>query len=231
MVLAAGLGKRLRPLTDRIPKPLVKVGGKSLIDYSLDLVRNAGIKDVVVNCHYLPEQIEAHVEQISDLNIHISDERAELLETGGGVQKALPFFKGQPFAVLNSDIIVQNRLKTSLKDLIEAWDEQEMDILLLLQPKEAAFGYDGAGDYDLDDEGRLHRPDPGKQAPFIYAGLQIVSPSLFEGVETGAFSMNVMFDKAAERGRLYGAVHDGVWLHVGTEAALQEAEGYLKSSD
>ncbi len=231
MVLAAGLGRRLRPLTDTTPKPLIQVNGRALIDYSLDLVRGAGLQKVAVNCHYLADQIEAHVQQISDLQIDLSDERGQLLETGGGVQKALPLLGDQPFAVLNSDVIIQNKDQSSLKQLVNAWDADQMDILLLLQPKEKATGYDGKGDYILMADGQLQRPEAGAAAPYIFAGVQIVNPDLFDGVPEGAFSMNLLFDKAEAAGRLFGYVHDGIWLHVGTEDALKDAEGILKASE
>jgi MurNAc alpha-1-phosphate uridylyltransferase len=231
MILAAGLGRRLQPITDHTPKPLVQVKEKALIDYALDLVRGAGIADVVINCHHLADQIEAHARQISDLTVQISDERGALLETGGGVQKALPLLGNEPFAVINSDVIVRNSTNSSLKALVQAWDAQKMDLILLLQPRENAAGYEGSGDYHIDDEGRLQRRAVDQSAPYIFSGVQIVSPRLFDGLEEGRFSMNVMFDKAAKAGRLFGLVHDGIWLHVGTVEALKEAEEVLSNSD
>ena len=224
MVLAAGLGRRLRPLTDTTPKPLITVAGKALIDYSFDLLRGAGIKRAVVNCHYLADQIEAHVADISDLEITLSDERGALLETGGGVQKALPLLGGGAFAVLNSDVILRDGTNTSLKAAMEYWDPQKMDALLLMQPKETAVGYEGVGDYQLSRSGALSRREAGQAAPFIFSGIQIINPDLFEGVAPGKFSMNVIFDKAEDRGRLFGLRHNGQWLHAGTEAALQIIE-------
>lgn len=231
MVLAAGLGRRLAPLTNTTPKPLIQVNGRALIDYSFDLVRVAGMQKVAVNCHYLADQIEAHVKQITDLQIDLSDERGQLLETGGGVQKALPLLGTEPFAVLNSDVIIKNHDQSSLKKLADAWKGDQMDILLLLQRRESATGYDGQGDYALMADGQLQRPEPGAAAPYIFAGVQIVNPDLFEGIPEGAFSMNVLFDKAAAAGRLFGFVHDGLWLHVGTESALKDAEGILQASE
>jgi len=228
MVLAAGLGRRLRPLTNTVPKPLVKVDGKALIDYSFDLVRGADISQAIVNCHYLAEQIEAHVRQVTDLQVTLSDERGELLETGGGVQKALPLLGNSPFAVLNSDVIVRDGNNTSLKLLVDRWDPSKMDVLLLLQPKENAVGYDGIGDYSMDVEGQLKRPEAGKGAPFIFAGIQIVKPEMFDGIEAGKFSMNVIFDKAAHNGRLFGLPHAGQWLHAGTEDALKIIEKKIR---
>lgn len=224
MILAAGLGSRLRPLTDRIPKPLVKVAGRSLIDYSFDLVRGAGIHNVAVNCHHLADQIEDHVGQITDLTIELSDERGELLETGGGVLKMLSFFKGQPFTVLNSDVIVRDGFNLSLKKLVERWDPAVMDALLLMQPTTSAFGYSGKGDYTMDGLGQLTRRVERTVSPFLFAGVQILKPSLFEGLKQEAFSLNKIYDRAEEKGRLFGLPHGGQWLHVGTEDALAEAE-------
>lgn len=224
MVLAAGLGKRLRPLTDTCPKPLVKVAGRALIDYSFDLLRGAGITNAVVNCHYLADQIEAHTKTVKGLNISLSDERGALLETGGGVLKALPTLGNAPFAVLNSDVIVRDGKSRSLATLMESWDPERMDALLLLQPVETAIGYDGQGDYTINAEGALSRKQPSEICPYLFSGVQILSPSLFKGLEPGAFSLNVIYDIAEKRGRLFGAVHTGQWLHVGTEEALVAAE-------
>lgn len=227
MVLAAGLGRRLQPLTDTTPKPLVRVNGRALIDYALDLVRTAGIEHVVLNCHHLADQIETYAALVTDLDLKISDERAELLETGGGVQKALPLLGDAPFAILNSDVIVKDAHSTSLKKLIDCWQPEKMDVLLLLQDKKTAVGYDGRGDFHLDADNRLIRCRDNEDAPYIFTGVQIVNPDLFEGIAVGRFSMNVIFDKADAKGRLFGAVHDGMWLHVGTVPALAEAEEIL----
>ncbi len=231
MILAAGLGRRLQPLTEHTPKPLVQVKKKALIEYALDLVRGAEMTDVVINCHYLADQIEAYARKVSDLNVQISDERGALLETGGGVQKALPLLGNSPFAVINSDVIVRNSKGSSLKALLQAWDAEKMDLILLLQPRQSAVGYDGAGDYHIDEDGRLHRRKADQKAPYIFSGVQIVSPRLFEGLAEGRFSMNVIFDKAAKEGRLFGLIHDGLWLHVGTVEALKEAEEVLSNCD
>ena len=230
MVLAAGFGKRLRPLTETTPKPLVKVAGKALIDYSLDLVRGAGIQEAVVNCHHLADQIEAHVKTIDNLDITLSDERDEILETGGGVLKALPKLGTSPFAVLNSDVIVRDGDASSLKQLIDAWDPERMDVLLLMQRTQDAVGYSGKGDYDMDERGRLSRRDERAMAPFLFAGVQIVNPDLFEGHDHGAFSMNRIFDRAEAKGRLFGLPHHGQWLHVGDVDALQQAEKIISGS-
>ncbi|MEH6494593.1 MAG: nucleotidyltransferase family protein [Pseudomonas marincola] len=228
MILAAGLGRRLRPLTDTTPKPLIKVAGKALIDYSFDLLRGAGISKAVVNCHYLADQIEAHVETVTDLEITVSDERGALLETGGGVQKALPLLGSGPFAVLNSDVIIRDGHDTSLKAAVDYWDPKTMDVLLLLQPKETAVGYDGSGDYQMSETGELSRCAAGGEAPFIFSGIQIINPELFMNIEPGKFSMNVIFDKAQAQGRLFGLRHPGQWLHAGTEAALNIIEKKIR---
>ncbi len=228
MVLAAGLGSRLRPLTDTVPKPLIKVAGRALIDYTFDLVRGAGIRNVVVNCHHLADQIENHVQQITDLKITLSDERGDLLETGGGVLKALSFFEGKPFAVLNSDVIVRDGFNRSLKMLTEYWNPECMDALLLMQPTRSATGYQGQGDYIMDRSGRLIRRQERTITPFLFAGVQILKPELFQGMGPGAFSLNRIYDRAEENARLYGMLHEGQWLHVGTEQALAEAEEKIR---
>lgn len=224
MVLAAGLGSRLRPLTDTTPKPLVKVAGRSLIDYAFDLIRGAGIENVMVNCHYLADQIESYVQTITDLNIQVSDERGELLETGGGVLKMLSFAQGEAFAVLNSDVIVRDGFGLSLEKLISRWDPEIMDAFLLMQPTTSAVGYQGRGDYTMDGFGRIKRRIERTVSPFLFSGIQILKPSLFDGIEPGAFSLNRIYDRAEKTGRLFGLPHEGQWLHVGTEDALAEAE-------
>ena len=228
MILAAGLGKRLRPLTEKTPKPLIPVKGKKLIDYSLDLVRAAGVKDIVINCHYLADQIEAYARHLEGLNVFLSDERNELLETGGGVQKALPYLGSEPFAILNSDVIVRNEGLTSLCILQKNWNPKVMDFLLLLQPKGTAYGYEGNGDFHLMEDGSLKRPEKLELADYIFTGVQIVNPVVFDGIAVAKFSMNILFDKAIKSGRLFGVCHDGQWFHVGTEKALAEVEKILE---
>ncbi|MEH6402887.1 MAG: nucleotidyltransferase family protein [Sneathiella sp.] len=230
MVLAAGLGRRLRPLTDTCPKPLVKVAGRALIDYSFDLLRGAGITDAVVNCHYLADQIEDHVKTISGLNLTLSDERGALLETGGGVLKALPALGRAPFVVLNSDVIIRDGENQSLANLMDHWDAARMDALLLLQPRKTAVGYQGQGDYHIDEGGVLRRKQSSESSPYLFSGIQILKPSLFDGLSAGAFSLNKIYDIAEKKGRLFGALHTGQWLHVGTEEALHEAEKKINQS-
>ncbi|USG61330.1 nucleotidyltransferase family protein [Sneathiella marina] len=220
MILAAGKGTRLRPRTETTPKPLVKVAGKALIDYSFDLLRKADIQEVVVNKHHLGDQIDEHVRRKQGFNIHVSDETSKLLETGGGVRKALPMLGPSPFFVLNSDVIVLDHGPSSLRKMQEFWNPEKMDALLLLHPIETAVGYEGQGDFFLGDTGQLTRRSPGQSAPFMFSGVQLLNPALFEDVDEGVFSLNVLYDKAAATGRLFGLRHDGQWLHVGTEDAL-----------
>lgn len=223
MILAAGKGTRLRPLTDTTPKPLVKVAGKALIDYSFDLLRGAAIRQIVVNKHHLADQVEKHVSAIQNFNIAVSDETKDLLETGGGVKKALPFLGVAPFFVLNSDVIVLDTKSSSLRRMQERWDYGEMDVLLLLHPTKTAVGYEGQGDFFMDEGGQISRRNPGQPAPFMFTGVQLLSPALFEGSPEGAFSLNLIYDKALATGRLFGLPHEGQWLHVGTEEALMVA--------
>ena len=223
MILAAGLGTRLRPITDVTPKPLVKVAGRALIDYCFDLLREAGISRAVVNKHHLAEQISSYVAAVADLEIRVSDETQALLETGGGVKKALPLLGEAPFFVLNSDVIVLDSGASSLRQMHDMWDGEKMGALLLLHPVETAVGYAGGGDFHLGPDGRLARRTQGEAAPYLFTGVQLLNPALFEGTPEGAFSLNLLYDKALASGRLYGLVHQGHWLHVGTPDAVIEA--------
>lgn len=228
MVLAAGIGKRMRPLTATRPKPLVRVNGRALIDHSLDKLVEAGVSRAVVNVHYLPGQIEAHLAQRSAPVTVISDEREALLETGGGMVKALPLIDADPFFCLNSDNVWLDGPQNVFAALSEAWDPMKMDALLLLVNHARAFNYNGRGDFHLDPMGRITRRKPGRVAPFIYTGIQIVSQRLLREAPEGAFSTGVLWDRAIAEGRLYGISHYGQWFEVGapemiapTEAALQ----------
>ncbi|MBO0332686.1 nucleotidyltransferase family protein [Sneathiella sp. CAU 1612] len=223
MILAAGLGTRLRPITDITPKPLVKVAGRALIDYCFDLLRRANIRSVVVNKHHLAAQISDYVETINDLEIAVSDETAALLETGGGVKKALSLLGETPFFVLNSDVIVLDSGESSLRKMHDLWRFEKMDALLLLHPVETAVGYAGNGDFHLDADGRLTRRRKGEGAPYLFTGIQLLNPVLFNGTPEGAFSLNLLYDRALESGRLFGLVHYGHWIHVGTPEAVIEA--------
>ena len=223
MVLAAGLGTRMRPLTDSRPKPLVEVAGKTLIDYNLDRVAGAGLVRAVVNVHYLADQLEAHLRGRRDLAIAISDERARILNSGGGVKKALPLLGDGPFFSLNADTIWMDGPTSNLARMAREFDPAEMDILLLLAPTTTTVGWDNRGDFALDAHGRVRWPRPGEVAPFAYCGVAILQPHLFAGTPD-EFSLVTLFRKAAEKQRLFGLRLDGVFMHVGTPQAVIEAE-------
>jgi MurNAc alpha-1-phosphate uridylyltransferase len=226
MVLAAGNGMRMRPLTDRTPKPLITVGGKPLLDNVLDRLAAAGVETAVVNVHHLADQIERHVAGRRKPRIVISDERANLLDTGGGVVKAMPHFGSASFFVINSDSIwVENT--PALPAMLAQWDESRMDGLLLLADMPTAIGYDAQGDFILRPDRHVVRARGNTGAAYAYPGVQIVHPRLFAGAPQGAFSTNIMWDRAIAAGRLFGSVLDGTWIHVGTPEARDEAEAAL----
>ena len=227
MVLAAGYGQRMRPLTLTRPKPLVEVAGKALIDYGFDRLRAAGVEEAVVNVHYLPEQIEAWARRQSAPRIVISDERAEILDTGGGVARALPLLCDAPFFVINSDSFWVDEGIPALDRLRAAWDDRTMDCLLLLSPLARTVGYDGMGDFTRDAQGRLTRRAGSQGQPLAYIGGYLVAPRLFAGAPQGSFSMNLLWDRAIAAGRLFGVEHTGRWLHVGTPEAIGLAEAAL----
>jgi N-acetyl-alpha-D-muramate 1-phosphate uridylyltransferase len=229
MVLAAGLGKRMRPITDAIPKPLVRVGGRALIDHALDRVADAGITTAVVNVHYLADLIEAHLRSRGRPNVVVSDERGELLETGGGVKRALPLLGTRPFLLLNSDSLWIDGTRSNLVRLIEAWQLERTDILLLVAPVATSLGFEGRGDFFMEADGRLQRRGERDGAPFVYAGVAILKPQLFDDTPDGAFSLNLLFDRAIVAGRLHGLPLEGQWLHVGTPDAIAAAEERLAS--
>jgi N-acetyl-alpha-D-muramate 1-phosphate uridylyltransferase len=223
MVLAAGLGKRMRPITDTLPKPLIKVGGKTMLDHALDRLTEAGVETVVVNVHYLAGQIEAHLSDRKHPRIQISDERKALLETGGGVRKALPLLGNEPFLHFNSDSLWVEHGRSNVADLVAAWNPERMDMLLLLARREQSIGFDGAGDFNRSENGVLARRGGAPSAPFIYAGVAIIKPKLFDNTPDGPFSLNMQFDRAIAAGRLHGHILDGTWLHVGTPDAIAPA--------
>lgn len=227
MVLAAGLGTRLRPLTDTTPKPLIAVAGRTLLDRCLDRLVEAGVKRAVVNIHWLGEQVRAHLAGRHDIAITISDETGLLLETGGGIARALPLLGAAPFFAVNADVIWRDSRGNALRRLAQAFDPGAMDGLLLLQPTIAATGYDGMGDFVMDQMGRLARRDRRTTAPFVYTGVQILSSRLFDGAPAGAFSLNRLYDRAIEAGRLFGWRHEGDWMDVGTPDGLAAAEAAL----
>lgn len=224
MVLAAGLGKRMRPITDTLPKPLVAIAGKPMLDHALDRLAQAGVARAIVNVHYLAGQIEAHVARRSTPAITISDERELLLETGGGVRKALPLLGDAPFFHVNSDSLWSEKGTANLSAMAAAWDPGAMDMLLLLAEREGSVGFDGAGDFFMDAGGRLTRRGKAESAPLVYAGVAILKPALFADTPEGPFSLNLLFDRAIARGRLFGHALDGRWLHVGTPEAIPLAE-------
>jgi len=226
MVLSAGLGLRMRPLTETLPKPLIQVSGRPLLDHALDHLAAAGIDTAVVNLHWLGDQIARHVERRSRPRIALSREPT-LLETGGGVVNALPQLGAEPFFVINSDSLWLDGATPALRRLRDAWRDGAMDALLLLHRTVAAVGYDGPGDYFADPLGRLTRRQPGEIAPHVYTGVHILHPRLLRDAPAGPFSLNVVWNRAQEAGRLFGIMHDGLWLHVGTPDQLTEAQRYL----
>ena len=228
MVLAAGLGLRMRPITETRPKPLVSVAGKTLLDRALDALAAAGVPSAVVNLHYLGEMIERHLVSRHAPRIAFSDELELLLETGGGVTKALPLLGDGPFYVVNADIAWVDGDIPALQRLAARWDDSAMDALLLLHPVEETTGYDGVGDYTQDAEGRLRRRRNDPAAPYVFTGVQILHPRLFAAAPAGPFSLTRLYDGTEAEGRLFGLVHDGDWHHIGTPAGLAEAEARLK---
>lgn len=224
MVLAAGRGKRMRPITATTPKPLVEVLGRSLIDRVLDRLVQVGVERAVVNVHYLADLIEVHVGKRAAPAITISDERRQLLDTGGGVVRALAHLGDEPFYHLNSDSIWIEGARPNLEVLAERWNPELMDGILMLASTVSSVGYDGSGDFVMDRTGRLDRRAERTVAPFVYAGAAIFKPEIFAGREEKPFSLNLVFDELIAAGRLYGMRMDGIWLHVGTPEAIGEAE-------
>lgn len=230
MVLCAGLGERMRPITDRLPKPLVEVAGRSLLDHVLDRLEAVDVGEVVINLHYLGHMIEAHLAQRAAPKIVYSPEDT-LLETGGGVKQALPLLGDEAFFVANGDMLWLDGRTPALLRLAAAWDEARMDALLLLHPTASAMGYDGSGDFVMDAQGQLRRRREREIAPFVFAGVQILHPRLFADAPEGRFSLNLLYDRAQDAGRLWGVRNDGEWYHVGTPAALEEVNEALRRLD
>jgi MurNAc alpha-1-phosphate uridylyltransferase len=222
MVFAAGLGTRMRPLTDKTPKPLVRVAGQALIDRALDDIARAGVETAIVNVHHLADQIEAHLISRTAPRIVISDERALLLDQGGGVKKVLPLLGDDPFFICNTDAFWHGAPRSNLIDLAQAWRAAEMDAALLLSPTQGSIGVDWDGDFDLAADGRIvRRPGP---KPYVYAGVGLIKPQLFAKATQDVFKLAPFLFEAAEKGRLFGVVSSGLWLHVGTVAAIDDAE-------
>lgn len=231
MVLSAGLGKRMRPLTDLVPKPLVRLGGKPLVDHVLDRLAASGITHAIVNVHYLADRLEAHLAKRTSPRITISDERDQLLDTGGGLVRALPLLGPEPFLIHNSDSIWLEGPLSNIDKLIDAWDGDKMDSLLLLASTTNCLGYDGPGDFEMAADGRLERRREGTVTPFVFTGVSIAHPRLLAGESERFFSLNAPWDRAIVRGRLYGIRLDGFWMHVGTPQALEEAEQRLANGE
>lgn len=230
MILAAGLGTRMRPITDKLPKPLVQVDGTALIDHLIAPLADAGVTEIVVNVHHLADLMERHLSARATPRIIISDERDALLDSGGGVKKALTHFGGEPFFILNADSFWIDGPHANLDRMLDAWDPATMDMLLLVAPTSAATGYDGRGDFFMNADGVLARRGEKLVAPFVYAGVIITTPAMFQDTPDGPFSLNLLFDRALAKDRLRGLRLDGQWLHVGTPDAIPLAEEQLRQS-
>jgi MurNAc alpha-1-phosphate uridylyltransferase len=231
MILAAGLGTRMAPLTLEKPKPLIELRGKALIDHAIDRLVQGGVNFIVVNVHYMADQLIAHLEKRKarekNLEIRICDETATILDTGGAIANALPYFEGEPFFTHNSDSLWIEGMGSALARMKARWNPDTMDSLMLLASSATAIGYEGRGDFEMDAWGALKRRTEMNLAPFVWTGLQILHPRLFDHAPTGRFSINPLWDKAIENGRLWGVRLDGVWIHVGTPQGLQDAENFL----
>ncbi len=230
MIFAAGLGTRMRPITDTIPKPLVKVRGKALIDYVLDAFAKAGLTQAVVNVHYLADQIEAHLDGRMEPRISISDEREALLDQGGGIRKALPLLGDAPFFVANTDAFWVEGPTSNLRRLAQAWDPARMDALLLVAPTATSVGVDWPGDFHMDQEGRLTKRAQSEVAAFVYSGVGVLKTEPFANDPREVFRLSPFLFEAAENGRLFGVRLEGLWLHVGTPEAIGEAEAAIDQS-
>lgn len=228
MVLAAGFGTRLKPITDHTPKPLIPVAGRTLLDRCLDRLAEAGVQRAIVNVHWLGSQIREHLKSRHDMEIVISDETDRLLETGGGIAKALPLLGETPFVAVNADLIWRDDgNQTAIQRLAASFDPASMDGILLLQPRENADGHGGPGDFFRETDGKLRRRGINATAPYVYTGVQILQPSMFHDAPAGAFSLNILYDRAIATGRLHGIVHRGSWMDVGTHNGLKHAEAML----
>lgn len=227
MVMAAGLGKRMRPLTATTPKPMVRVAGKPMIDHALDRLADAGVTKAVVNVHYLADALEAHILERAVPKVTISDERDALLETGGGLIKAKDLLPDTLFC-LNADNIWLDGPQNAFADLSARWDPEAMDALLLVVPHVRAQNFTGKGDFHMDALGRLTRRKPGRIAPFIYTGIQLLSKRLLRDAPQGKFSTNILWNRAMEEGRLFGLSFTGLWFEVGTPQAIRPTEDALQ---
>ncbi|MBO0663238.1 nucleotidyltransferase family protein [Jiella sp. MQZ9-1] len=230
MILAAGLGKRMRPITSTMPKPLIEVRGKALIDYGLDALARNGVEKVVVNVHYLADLMRAHLRKRKDMKIVVSDETDALLDSGGGIVKALPDIGSDPFYLINADTFWIDGYRDNLDLLAELWQPERMDASLLIADMRQSYGYDGRGDFVMDPTGQLARVQEHNLSPFIYAGAAILKPELFAGRSAARFSLNAIFDTTIEADRLFGVRLDGVWITVGTPSAISMAEAAFLAS-
>ena len=230
MILAAGLGTRMRPLTDDRPKPLVELSGRTLLDRVLDRLSAADFSRAIVNVHYRAELIEEAVEARTTPRIEISDERDVLLDTGGGVARALPLIGRESFLIHNSDSVWVEGVADNLERLKDFWDPERMDCLMLLALSGFSIGFEGNGDFVMSPSGRLRRRPEREQAPFVFTGVSIAHRRMFADPPDGVFSLNVLWDRAIERDRLFGIRLDGFWMHVGTSDALAESEHALTTS-
>ena len=230
MVFAAGRGERMRPITETLPKPLVKVSGHALIDHCLDRFAADGVDTAIVNVHWLADQLETHLAERTRPHIVISDEREKLLDQGGGIRKASAFIGRAPFFVCNTDAFWIEGPRSNLARLAEAFDPERMDAILLVAASPGAVGVDWPGDFDMDPEGRLSQREQRRVAPFVYTGVGILKPELFDGVEDEVFRLAPFFFRAAAEGRLYGLRLDGLWLHVGRPESIAEAELAIENS-
>lgn len=226
MILAAGEGRRMRPLTESTPKALIEVSGRTILDRTVDRLVEAGVKTIVVNLHHLGGQIEAHLGRRGDAGFVFSRE-PELLDTGGGVANALEPLGDETFWVVNGDVLWLNAGENALGRMVRAWDDTRMDALVLLHSTVEAYGYSGRGDFFVDPAGSVERRHENEVSPFLFTGVQILHQRLFHGIGAGHFSLNLLYDRAIAEGRLHGVVHDGEWFHIGTPAGLEEAEEFM----
>lgn len=230
MVMAAGLGTRMRPLTDDKPKPLVKVAGKAMIDHCFDKLTETDVEKVIVNVHYLPDMLETHLKEAGyPFEFRVSDERTRLMETGGGLMQAQPLIDEYPFFCINSDNLWSDGSPSSLEQLAETWDETRMDALLLVVPHSGARNYKGTGDFYLDEQNRISRKEPNGDAPYIYTGIQLISKRLLREAPEGPFSTMKLWERSISEKRLYGLVHQGDWFEVGSPDAIAPTEAALAS--
>ncbi len=230
LVFAAGLGTRMRPITLSVPKPLVRVGGRTMLDHMLDRLDEAGVEEAIVNVHWLADQVEDHLRDRTAPRIKISDERDELLDQGGGIVKVLDEFGGKPFFICNTDALWINETEPQVARLARAWDGAKMDVLLLLAEIKTSIGVDRRGDFCRDAQGRLRRPAPNEAAPYVYSGVGIIKSSLFADCPLEPFRLAPFFFAAAEQGRLFGQTLEGRWLHVGEPEMIEQAEKIYASA-